>query len=103
MESVRSWRRLRRRFAVVAELRDWRESAPCQFVPARIYLLDRANRAKVGRQPDRLKPVLLRQIPGEHHLRLARVGAANLADAVVFFAAALQLGFEAGVMFERND
>ena len=55
-------------------------------------------------EPHRLKSVLLnRQSSGEHDLRFARIAAANLPDAIVLFAAALQFGFYGAMIFERHD
>ena len=54
--------------------------------------------------PVLLKPAstLKRQFAGEHDLRLARIGAADLADAIKFLAAALQFGFHGAMIFERQ-
>src|SRR5665213_2499344 len=59
-----------------------------------------ANHGPSGNHSARL---LQRQISGEGYLGFARVATANLADAIIFFAAALQFGFERAMMFEGHD
>ena len=44
-----------------------------------------------------------RQRSAKYHLRFARIGAANLADSEILFAATFQFRFEARVMLERYD
>src|SRR5258706_11000925 len=46
---------------------------------------------------------LERQFTGERDLRLSRVTLADLSDAVEFFAAALQFGFESAMIFQRHN
>src|SRR5580692_11308458 len=58
---------------------------------------DRAHLTFIG-----ISVGLERQAPREDDLWLARVGAANLADAEILFAATLQFGLEAGVMCQRH-